>query len=345
MAGRLPGSACGRSAMGGCIVDILVVTEVQGGDVSRDTLEVLGAARALADAAGGTVKAAALGAGVNGLAAALFTGGADQVLWLEHPSLVPSQPEATIAALVQAARHTAAHVILLADDSRGREVAPRLAHRLGAGLVTEATATGADGGAALFRRHLYGGRCTAEFSATRFPIVATVKLRSVKPAAGRAGWNGQEARLSVTLDASVVRTTVLQKVAEDVRGVKLENARVVVSGGRGLKGPGAFGQLQELAQALKGAVGATRAATDAGWVPVSWQVGQTGKTVSPDLYIAVGISGAIQHLAGMSGSKTIVAINTDPDAPIFKVAHLGVVGDFHAVLPAFTEQVKALVTS
>jgi electron transfer flavoprotein alpha subunit len=279
------------------------------------------------------------------MASALFRGGADQVLWVEHPLLANPQPDAIVASLTQVVPQARAHVVLLADDSCGREVAPRLAHRLQAGLATETTSVGADGGAVVFRRPVYGGRCLAEMAATRFPVVATVKPRSVEPSTERAGRSGEEIRLSVALDASAVRTAVLQTVAEEVRGVKLENARVIVSGGRGLKGPEPFGQLQDLAQTLKGAVGATRAATDAGWVPVSWQVGQTGKTVSPDLYIAVGISGAIQHLAGMSSSKTIVAINTDPDAPIFKVAHLGVVADFKTLLPAFTAQVKALVGS
>ena len=327
------------------MVDVLVATEAQGTAPSRDTLEVLGAARGLADATQGMVKTAVLGPPVEGLASALFVGGADEVLWLEHPLLVTSEPDAMVAALTQVASHAGAHVVLLADDSTARDVAPRLAYRLQAGLVTEVTAVQAEGEAVMFRRPTYGGRCLVEMIATRFPVVGTVKLRSVEPAPERRGRSGQERPMSIAVDASLVRTKTLERVAEEVRGVKLENARVVVSGGRGLKGPEPFRQLQDLAQVLKGAVGATRAATDAGWVPLSWQVGQTGKTVSPDLYIAVGVSGAIQHLAGMSGAKTIVAINTDPDAPIFKMAHLGVVGDFKAVLPPFIAAIKALAAS
>jgi len=326
-------------------VDVLIVTNAQGETVSRDTLEILGAARSLADTTQGAVQAAVLGSTGDGLARALFAGGADQVLWVTHPLLADPPPDAVVEALTQVIPQTGAQVVLLADDSCGRDVAPRLAHRLRAGLVTEATSVRAEAGAVLFRRPVYGGRCLAEMAATRFPVIGTVKLRSVAPSAERVGHAGEARRFSVTVDPSRVRTTVLQKAAEEVRGVKLENARVVVSGGRGLKGPEPFRQLQDLAQALKGAVGASRAATDAGWVPVSWQVGQTGKTVSPDLYIAVGISGAIQHLAGMTGSKTIVAINTDPDAPIFKIAHLGVVGDFKAILPPLTARVKALTES
>lgn len=328
------------------MVDILVVTNAQAA-ASRDTQEVLGAARTLADETRGAVKTAVLGGVREGAASALFAGGADQVVWVEHPLLVLENPQADaiVAALAQVVPQTGASVVLLADDSCGREIAPRLAHRLAAGLVTEAVSIHAEADAVVFGRHLYGGRCLAELIAARLPVVGTVKLRSVEPAAERVGHRGEEIRLSVALEASLVRTRVVQRVAEEVRGVKLENARVIVSGGRGLKGPEPFQHLQDLAQVLKGAVGASRAATDAGWVPVSWQVGQTGKTVRPDLYIAVGISGAIQHLAGMSASKTIVAINTDPDAPIFKVAHLGVVGDFKAILPPFTAKVKALAES
>jgi electron transfer flavoprotein alpha subunit len=266
-------------------------------------------------------------------------------LWVEDPLLPDPRPETVVAALAEVMPRVAVQVVLMADDSCGREVAPRLAHRLQAGLVTEVMGVGTESGAVRFRRQRYGGRCIIEIEATRLPVIGTVKPRSMEPAASRSGAGGEEVQMAIRLDPGLFPTRVLSRVAEEVRGVKLENARVIVSGGRGLKGPEPFRQLEELAQVLKGAVGATRAATDAGWVPLSWQVGQTGKSVSPELYIAVGISGAIQHLAGMTGSKTIVAINTDADAPIFKVAHLGIVGDFKAVLSPFTAKVKALAKS
>jgi electron transfer flavoprotein alpha subunit len=324
------------------MADVLVLATGQGDVPSQGTLELFGAARRMVDATRGQVKAAVLEDSHSGLGARLFAYGADQVLCVAHPLLKGDPVDACLAALVQVASEAAPQVILLADDSRGREVAPRLAYRLNAGLVSEVTGIQPDGPAVLFQRQMYGGRTVATFAAQRFPIVATVKPRAMAPAMEQAGRAGAEVSVSVSLDASLLRTRVVEKVREEVRGVKLENAKVIISGGRGLKGPEPFKQLEELAQLLKGAVGASRAATDAGWVPASWQVGQTGKTVSPDLYIAVGISGATQHLAGMSSSKTIVAINTDPDAPIFKVAHLGIVGDFKTVLPKFIQKCREL---
>jgi electron transfer flavoprotein alpha subunit len=322
--------------------DILVLANGQGDVPSQGTLELLGAARRLADATQGKVKAILFREGGGGPGPRMFALGADQVLRVEHPLLKEYQADAYLAALTQIVSQTSPQLILLADDSCGREVAPRLAHRLNGGVVTEVVGMGSDGSSVFFRRQMYGGRTIATLAAQRFPVVVTIKPRSMEPAVEQEGRVGEEVPVAVALDASVLRTRVLERVTEEVRGVKLENAKIVVSGGRGLKGPEPFKQLEELAQILKGAVGASRAATDAGWVPASRQVGQTGKTVSPDLYIAVGISGATQHLAGMTGSKTIVAINTDPDAPIFRVAHLGVIGDFKAILPKFIEKCRAL---
>ena len=322
--------------------DVLVLATGQGNVPSQSTLEIFGAARRLADATRRHVKAAILEDSQSGLGARLFAFGADQVLRVEHALLKDYQADVYLAALAEVAALARPQVILLADDSSGKELAPRLAYRLRGGVVTEVTAIEGDGSAMLFQRQMYGGRTVATFAAERFPVVATVKPRAMEPAAEEPGRSGEEVTVPVALEATLLRTRVIEKVAEEVHGVKLENAKVVVSGGRGLKGPEPFKQLEELAQLLKGAVGASRAATDAGWIPASRQVGQTGKSVSPELYIAVGISGATQHLAGMSSSKTIVAINTDPDAPIFKVAHLGVVGDFKAILPKFIEKCKEL---
>jgi electron transfer flavoprotein alpha subunit len=327
------------------MTDVLVALLEVGPTPSRTHLELLAAARQIAAVTGGRVQAALFGSAAADSPVALGAAGADVVLRLEHPLLEAYDPDVVLAALTDARAASGADLLLLADDARGREIAPRLAARWDGGLVTEAVGIGQGlGGELRLRRPLYGGRCFAELPAARRPLVVTLRLRSVEPAPEVPGRTAEVRALPLTLDSALVRTRVLERVAEEVRGVKLENARIVVSGGRGLKGPEPFAQLAELAQALKGAVGASRAATDAGWVPLSAQVGQTGKTVSPELYIAVGISGAIQHLAGMSSSKTIVAINTDPDAPIFKVAHFGIVGDFKAVLPHLIQECRKAVS-
>jgi electron transfer flavoprotein alpha subunit len=325
------------------MVDVFIVNAGQGSHLSQATLELLGAARSLADATRGRVHAAVLGAAPDGRGPALIAHGADTVWHLAHPLLGEPAAECWVSALSQAVAPVAPHLILLADDALGKEIGPRLAARLGGGILTEVTNVGSEGQAVLLHRQMYGGRTVGIFEASRFPVVATLKPRALPPATAQVGRRGEEKHVTLSLEPSLVRVAVRERVAEEVRGVRLETAKVVVSGGRGLKGTEPFKQLEELAQLLRGAVGASRAATDAGWVPASWQVGQTGKTVSPELYIAIGISGATQHLAGMSGSKTIVAINTDPDAPIFKMAHLGVVGDFRTVLPAFIANCRDLV--
>jgi electron transfer flavoprotein alpha subunit len=318
---------------------VLTVARLDGRELSRDSLELLAAARTLRGEAGVVIALLIASEQDSGLP---FRHGADQVA-LPPATVSEMSEDLQVAIITQAARHLAPGVILLADNSQGREVAPRVAHRLGAGLVTEVLALGAVNETAAFARQVYGGRCVAKIVAER-AVVATIKSRAMEPAPEQPAASGEVVRLAFDRAACPARTRVVERVIEEVQGVRLENARVVVSGGRGLKGPEPFKQLQQLAALLGGAVGASRAATDAGWVPVTWQVGQTGKSVRPELYIAVAISGATQHVAGMSAAKTIVAINTDPDAPIFKVAHLGVVGDFKAVLPPFAAKCRELLT-
>jgi len=324
------------------MTNVLMIGEFQDTDLSRNTLEVLTAARVIAG--NGTVTALVFDTPSDEQAATLFNHGADRVLRLSATQSISGQIELVLASLTEIVPQNDPQVILLADNSRCREIAPRLAHRLQAGLVTEIVGVSHEENTLVFRRPLYGGRCVAEIAVDHLPLVGTVKLRSMEPAPLQPGRQGETLTLTVNLDPALAKTRLLEQVVEGGGGVKLENARVVVSGGRGLMGPEPFRQLEELAQILRGAVGASRAAADAGWAPVSLQVGQTGKTVCPELYIAVGISGASQHLGGMSGSKTIVAINTDADAPIFKVAHLGIVGDFKTVLPPFTAKVKSLTS-
>lgn len=317
---------------------ILCYAPVLGERITRSGQEVLAAGRAAAAVAGGPVVAALVGARVAGAAAAAGRHGAARCFLAEHSLLETYQADAYLKALqtiVQAASPT---LLLFPSDSQGRELAPRLAHRLRAALITEAQAFASRDGKLAFTCQAYGGKAVATLTAQSEPVVATIRPKTFSPTEDPAA--GEVTPIAVTLTPQDLRTRLARKVQEEGGGADLEVAKVVIGGGRGLGGPEAFKLLQELAQVLRGAVGASRAATDAGWVPTSWQIGQTGRSISPDLYIAVGISGATQHIAGVASAKTIVAINRDAEAPIFKVAQLGIVDDYRAILPRLTAKVR-----
>jgi electron transfer flavoprotein alpha subunit len=321
---------------------ILIVATLADGALSRSSLELVGGGRALDAALGAGVAAALLGhgPGLGAAAEALHRHGVPNVYRVDHPMLDAGQSDAFLAAIEQVARTARPDVILTIADTVGREVAPRLAHRLKAALVTECVDLVAEAGNVVARRQTYGGRALATYVVRRRPAVLSVKPRSLE-AAEPAPVQGSIEDISAAFDPGALPTRV-KEIVREAAEVGLEDARIVVGGGRGLGGPDGFKIITELADALGGAVGSSRPPADSGWVPISWQIGQTGKTIRPALYIAVGISGATQHVAGMAGSRTIVAINRDPEAPIFGVAHLGIVGDYKEVIPPLIAKVKRL---
>jgi len=323
---------------------IFVLGTIENGIPSRSTLELLTGAQRLAAGLHEDVCVGLLGPGD---ASSLYGYGVEVIYRVAHPLLKEYQADIYLMALERIAQTAGARVLLLSGDSLGRDLAARLAFRLKAGIVTDVIEIDIEGSEKMprFTRPAYGGKAAAVIVPKHFPVVVTLKPRTLDPAAPAGKPKGKEVPVEISLDPAQARTRMVERVQEETTGVKLEDARAVVSGGRGLGGPEGFTPLVELARVLKGAVGASRAATDAGWVPSSMQVGQTGKTVSPDLYIAVGISGATQHVAGISGAKTIVAINADPEAPIFKVAHLGIVGDYKAILPPLIAKCRELMGS
>ncbi len=321
---------------------VLVIAAAPDGALSRSSLELVGGARVLNAALGGGVAAGLLGgAGAMGTAVeTLHRHGVPVVYRVQHPALGVGESDAFLTAARAVCGQAQPALVLVAGDTVGREVAPRLAYRLGAGLVTDCVALGADGGAVVAKRQAYGGRALATHVVRRRPAVLSVKPRSLDPAEP-APIAGRVVDVAVTIESAALPTRVKQVQAEQAE-LGLEDAQIVVGGGRGLGGPDGFKLLQDLAVALGAAIGSSRPPADAGWVPISWQIGQTGKTIRPALYLAVGISGATQHVAGMAGSRTIVAINRDPEAPIFGVAHLGIVGDYREVVPALIAKVREL---
>ena len=320
---------------------VLVWIEQRDGKVRPVSREALGeAARLVAAGLPGPVVgvcAAASDPGLSGLGEA----GASEILLATHEAFASYEPSGYARAVVAAVEQVKPQALLFAGSSMGRDLAPRVAARLDVGLATDCTALAVEAGKLVATRPVYAGKAAQKVGFTRAPAMATLR-----PKVFAAHWgNGGAAKvtpLPLTYDPGALKARVVEVKATSAGKADLTEAEIIVSGGRGLKGPENFNLVEGLAAALGGTVGASRAVVDAGWRPHADQVGQTGKTVSPKLYVAVAISGAIQHLAGMSSSRCIVAINKDPEAPIFKVADYGIVGDAFEVVPALTEAVQKL---
>jgi len=317
---------------------ILTFAEQRDGKLRGSSLEVVSEAHRLAGALGATVIAVVVGPGSETLSAELAAYGADRVQVFEDAALGAYATEAYARALAQAIADAKPSVVLVPFTAMGKDLAPRVAAKIRAGLATDCVGLSASGGRLVARRPLYAGKAYATVEWAGEPQMATLRPNVFALGAKDESRKAEVVKGSVDTSSrakvAAVRATAQGKV-------QLTEAQVIVSGGRGLKGPEHFPLVEALAEAMGAAVGASRAVVDAGWVDHQLQVGQTGKTVSPSLYVACGISGAIQHLAGMSSSKVIVAINKDADAPIFEVADYGIVGDLFEIVPAIIEAVKS----
>jgi electron transfer flavoprotein alpha subunit len=318
------------------MANVLIVAEQAGGTLRKATLHAIAAGREVARRCGGALHVAVLGEGVGAVAQELAAYGAEihaaDAAVLEHPLA-----EAHAPVIAELAKALGAAYVGAAATAYGKDLLPRVASRLGAGMATEVLSFGGDGAAVTFRRPMWAGNVLAEVEIATAVKVFTVRATEF-PAAAREGAGAVHAA-PVSVDAAALRTRFAGFKEVKSARPELTEARIVVSGGRGTKGD--FKPVEALADELGAAVGASRAAVDAGWVPNDWQVGQTGKVVAPELYVAAGISGAIQHLAGMKGAKVIVAVNKDAEAPIFQIADYGLVGDLFKVLPELAARVKA----
>jgi electron transfer flavoprotein alpha subunit len=322
---------------------VWVFAEQRRGVLAPVTAELLGEARRLAESLDVKVAAVLLGDGVAHLGEALLTAGADKVYVAEHPLLRDFLEETYAAVVTELAGKYQPEIILAGATYLGRAFIPRVAAALTTGLTADCTAFGIDPEKRLLlqTRPAFGGNIMATIITPRtYPQMATARPGVFKPAPPRAAAPGEVVRVEPACLSSPPRTRFVEMVAEIKERVPLNVAEVIVAGGRGMKEARHFKLLEELADLLGGAVGATRAAVDAGWIPYAHQIGQTGKTVSPRLYIACGISGAAQHLVGMQSSDVIVAINKDPQAPIFQVADVGLVGDLFEIIPALIQEIK-----
>jgi len=325
---------------------ILVIGEIAEGEFPSITTELLGCARKLADELKEDLSCLLVSDAVGDLSKEAIAFGADKVYTVEDSTLKRYEADCYMQVADQVIGQVSPRAILLGNTPMGADLAPRLAFRLQVGLSTDCLELSIDPGTKQLTQtsSVYGGNAQAIFTSEAQPQIATIRVKAMSPIKRDESRKGEVIPAKITVDTSKVKTKVVETIKEEVTGVKLEDAAAIVCGGRGCGGPEPYDTtLKELADVLKGAVGASRPPCDNGWVPEAMHIGLTGKIVAPDIYFAIAISGASQHMSGCSGSKTIIAINKDPEANIFKQAHFGVVGKFEDVVPALTTKLKELL--
>ena len=323
---------------------IWIIVEQRNGQIRKVSLELISQGRKIADQAGEPLVAVVLGQGIEGLAQEVASYGADKVILAEDAKLAEYTTGAYTSVLNQIIRKEEPQAVLIGNTAVGKDLAPRLAQRLGVGMASDCTGMEYDANSLLaFKRPIYAGKAFAHVASEARPIVASIRPNTFAVVAPDASRQAEVVKADTPIDPADLKAIVKEVAIAASKRPELTEANIIVSGGRGMKGPENYVILEELADVIGAAVGASRAAVDSGWREHKFQVGQTGKTVSPTLYIACGISGAIQHLAGMGSSKFIVAINKDPEANIFNVADYGIVGDLFEVVPLLKEEFKKLV--
>ncbi|PWW17267.1 electron transfer flavoprotein alpha subunit apoprotein [Cytobacillus oceanisediminis] len=317
---------------------VLVLGEVRDGSLRNVSFEAVAAGKTAAE--GGEVVGVLIGESVSALAQEMIHYGADRVVAVEDQKLKQYTPDGYSQALMAVIESESPEGLIFGHTALGKDLAPKIAAKLGSGLISDVTSLEEAGGNLVFTRPIYSGKAFEKKIVTDGLLFATIRPNNIAPLEKDESRSGDVS--SVSAEIKDLRTIIKEVVRKASEGVDLSEAKVIIAGGRGVKSEEGFEPLKELASVLNGAVGASRGACDADYCDYSLQIGQTGKVVTPDLYIACGISGAIQHLAGMSNSKVIVAINKDPEANIFKVADYGIVGDLFEVVPMLTEEFKKL---
>jgi len=323
---------------------ILVYIEIRDGKVKKSSLEALSEGKRRADDMNSDVGAVLVGHNLDGLTSEVFPCGASKVYVLENKALSEYSPQSYAEALAGLIKEVEPEAVFFSATAMGKDLAPRVAAKLGVSLASDCTKTAVKDGTLAVTRPIFAGKALATFTFKSSPKIASLRP-NVFPLERTSSETGEVVKKEVAVSEDQIKGKTVEIVREEGAELDVTEAEIVISGGRGMKGPENFDLLRELSAILpQSAVGASRSAVDAGWIDHQHQVGQTGKTVSPNLYLAFGISGAIQHLAGMSSSKFIVAVNKDPEAPIFKVADYGIVGDLFQVIPHLKEELKKVIS-